>query len=32
MDGYHANATATHAALREGFFSVGDLASRDAEG
>jgi fatty-acyl-CoA synthase len=32
MDGYHAHAAASHAALREGFFSVGDLAWRDAEG
>jgi long-chain acyl-CoA synthetase len=32
MDGYHANAAATRAAMREGFCSVGDLAWRDAEG
>lgn len=32
MDGYHANAPATRAAMREGFFAVGDLAWRDAEG
>lgn len=30
--GYHADAAATSASMREGFFSVGDLARRDAEG
>jgi fatty-acyl-CoA synthase len=30
--GYHRNAEATRAAQRDGFFSVGDLARRDADG
>ncbi|MBX3271589.1 MAG: AMP-binding protein [Sandaracinaceae bacterium] len=30
--GYHADAAATSASMREGFFSVGDLAHRDADG
>ncbi len=32
MDGYHGNQAATDAAMKEGFFSVGDLAWRDADG
>ena len=32
VDGYHADAEATRASTREGFFSVGDLATRDAAG
>jgi fatty-acyl-CoA synthase len=32
MDGYHKNDEATKAATVEGFFSVGDLAWRDADG
>jgi fatty-acyl-CoA synthase len=32
MDGYHKNDEATKAATLEGFFSVGDLARRDADG
>ncbi|HEY4122020.1 MAG TPA: AMP-binding protein [Byssovorax sp.] len=32
VEGYHADAGATNAAMREGFFSVGDLARRDARG
>jgi len=32
VDGYHGNDEATRAAQREGFFSVGDLARRDADG
>jgi acyl-CoA synthetase (AMP-forming)/AMP-acid ligase II len=32
IDGYHGNDEATRAALRDGFFSVGDLAWRDADG
>jgi fatty-acyl-CoA synthase len=32
MEGYHRNAEATRAASRDGFLSVGDLASRDADG
>jgi long-chain acyl-CoA synthetase len=32
VDGYHADADATKASLREGYFSVGDLAVRDSEG
>jgi fatty-acyl-CoA synthase len=30
--GYHNDAEATRASMREGYFSVGDLASRDREG
>jgi len=32
MDGYHGNEAATRAAMRDGFLSVGDMASRDADG
>ncbi len=32
VDGYHNDKEATEASLREGYFSVGDLARRDAEG
>jgi fatty-acyl-CoA synthase len=32
ITGYHRNAEATQASQRDGFFSVGDLARRDAEG
>jgi fatty-acyl-CoA synthase len=32
VDGYHADADATRASVRDGFFSVGDLATRDAAG
>lgn len=32
VDGYHADKAATDAATRDGFFSVGDLAHRDANG
>lgn len=32
VEGYHENQAATQAAQREGFFSVGDLAWRDADG
>ncbi|MCE9577826.1 MAG: AMP-binding protein [Deltaproteobacteria bacterium] len=32
IGGYHRNALATHASMRDGFFSVGDLARRDADG
>ncbi len=32
VDGYHGNDEATRAAQRDGFFSVGDLARRDADG
>jgi long-chain acyl-CoA synthetase len=32
VGGYHGNDEATRAAQREGFFSVGDLARRDADG
>ncbi len=32
VDGYHADAGATREAMNEGFFSVGDLARRDARG
>ncbi len=32
MDGYHGNAEATSKAMRDGFFSVGDLAYRDGDG
>jgi fatty-acyl-CoA synthase len=32
MDGYHKNNEATQAGSREGYFSVGDLAWRDADG
>jgi fatty-acyl-CoA synthase len=32
MDGYHRNDEATRAGTRDGYFSVGDLAWRDAEG
>jgi len=32
MDGYHGNDAATRAAMKEGFFSVGDLAWRDPDG
>ncbi len=30
--GYHNDAAATHASMKEGFFSVGDLARRDRDG
>ncbi len=32
VEGYHDDEEATRGSLREGFFSVGDLARRDAEG
>ena len=32
MDGYHKNAEATRAAMKEGFLSVGDMAWRDGDG
>jgi len=32
ISGYHNNAEATRASLRDGMFSVGDLARRDADG
>jgi fatty-acyl-CoA synthase len=32
VDGYHADPDATRASMLEGFFSVGDLARRDARG
>jgi fatty-acyl-CoA synthase len=32
ISGYHRNAEATQRSLRDGFFSVGDLGRRDAEG
>jgi fatty-acyl-CoA synthase len=32
IGGYHRNAEATRASMRDGFFSVGDLARRDADG
>ena len=32
IDGYHANDEATQASMRDGFFSVGDLAYQDADG
>jgi len=32
ITGYHRNAEATRSSLRDGFFSVGDLARRDADG
>jgi fatty-acyl-CoA synthase len=32
VGGYHGNDEATRAAIREGFFSVGDLARRDTDG
>ena len=32
VDGYHADADATRASIRQGYFSVGDLATRDAAG
>jgi fatty-acyl-CoA synthase len=32
MTGYHRNSEATRASQRDGFFSVGDLARRDADG
>ena len=32
ISGYHKNAEATRDSLRDGFFSVGDLARRDADG
>jgi len=32
VDGYHADAEATRQSMNEGFFSVGDLARRDARG
>jgi fatty-acyl-CoA synthase len=32
VEGYHRDAEATHASLREGFFSVGDLARLDEAG
>ena len=32
VDGYHADAAATRESMKEGFFSVGDLARRDARG
>ena len=32
VDGYHADAEATRQSMRDGFFSVGDLARRDARG
>jgi fatty-acyl-CoA synthase len=32
ITGYHRDALATQASLRDGFFSVGDLARRDADG
>jgi fatty-acyl-CoA synthase len=32
IDGYHANEEATQSSMRDGFFSVGDLAYQDAEG
>jgi fatty-acyl-CoA synthase len=32
ISGYHKNAEATRSSLRDGFFSVGDLGRRDADG
>ncbi|HMG53925.1 MAG TPA: AMP-binding protein, partial [Kofleriaceae bacterium] len=32
ITGYHRNTEATRSSLRDGFFSVGDLARRDADG
>jgi fatty-acyl-CoA synthase len=32
VDGYHRDANATQSSIRDGFFSVGDLAMRDAAG
>lgn len=32
MDGYHGNHEATQKSMRDGFFSVGDLAYRDSDG
>ena len=32
IEGYHRNPDATEAAMRDGYFSVGDLGRRDAEG
>ncbi len=32
IGGYHRNAEATRASMRDGFFSVGDLARQDADG
>src|SRR5262249_40583672 len=32
VSGYHRNADATQSAMRDGYFSVGDLARRDADG
>jgi fatty-acyl-CoA synthase len=32
IDGYHADEEGTRASMREGYFSVGDLARRDARG